>query len=108
MPKRPKRAVVAAVKPLVSKRDALKKQWAGHEERIVGLRERGADAFDELWEVVDEVMSSSLYLAGGMRSEAEFIRKMLPGESARSVQRNRLVAVAFSPEDEARLGITLL
>lgn len=100
----------AIVKPLLAKRDVARAQWARYEERIRRLREEGAEAFDELWEVVDEVMSADppLYLGGGMKSEDEFIARMLPGEDRRSVTRNRLVALAFTPDDEATLGVKLL
>ncbi|MFN7698007.1 MAG: hypothetical protein ACK6CU_17030 [Deltaproteobacteria bacterium] len=41
-------------------------------------------------------------------SEAEFIRKELPGETPRSVKRNVLVARTFKPADEAALGPSVL
>jgi hypothetical protein len=95
---------------LVRPSAALRKEWQAIERRIVALRGRGAEAFDELYEAVHEVMAADppLYLAGGMRSAREFIAKALPGESERSVSRNVLVAVAFSPEDEAAKGIAFL
>src|SRR6185503_13060323 len=63
-----------------------------------------------LYEIVHEVMHGEppLYRAGGMKSENEFIAKMLPGEDKRSVARNVLVAVAFTPRDEREKGLGFL
>jgi hypothetical protein len=94
--------------PLRRATAAQRKEWARAEKEILRLREGGAALFDELWETVHEVMEAGLYLGGGMRSESQFIAKMLPGEDRRSVARNTLVAIAFTPRDEAEKGLTFL
>lgn len=101
------RAIVA---PLAAATAELKRKWKVSEKKILELRARGAGAFDELYEAVHEVMSAEppLYVGGGMRSDADFVRRMLPGESERSVRRNVLVAVCFTPEDEEKKGIAFL
>ncbi len=100
----------AILEPLLRATAAQKKEWARTEKEILRLRAGGAALFDELWELVHDVMSSDppRYLGGGMRTDKEFIARILPGEDKRSVARNTLVAIAFSPEDEAEKGLTFL
>lgn len=98
------------LEPLLRATKAQRERWTEIAKTITELRLKGNEAFDELYEVVDEVVSAEppLYVGGGMRSEKDFIAKMLPGETRRSVWRNRLVAVAFTPKDEDDLGLTWL
>lgn len=98
------------LEPLLRASAAQQKEWARTEKEIVRLREGGAALFDELWELVHEVMTSDppRYLGGGMKTEREFIARVLPGEDKRSVARNTLVAVAFTPADEAEKGLGFL
>lgn len=100
----------AITEPLAAATADLKRQWQRREKEILALRAQGASAFDELYETVHEVLSAEppLYLGGGMRSEREFIQKLLPGESERTVKRNVLVAICFTPEDEGKKGIAFL
>ncbi|GAB4109643.1 MAG: hypothetical protein OHK0013_45250 [Sandaracinaceae bacterium] len=78
-------------------------------KRVRKLRAEGAKGWDELWETVDAIVSADPPLwRGRYGSEAEFIRKELPGETPRSVKRNVLVARTFTPADEAALGPSLL
>jgi hypothetical protein len=78
-------------------------------ERLRALRTEGAESWDAQWEMVDEILSADPPLwRATYASEAEFIRKELPGETPRSVHRNMLVAVTFTPEDEKKRGISVL
>jgi hypothetical protein len=90
--------------------DALRREFTKVHAAIAKLRTQGSEAFDELYETVGRVLTSNppLYLGGGYRTAQEFIDAELPGETLRSVQRNVLVARCFSPEEEARHGITFL
>ncbi len=93
-----------------TQRLALKRQYEAARKRLAELRSLDCSAFDELWELVDEIVSSDppMYLGGGFASTKAFISRELPGESQRSVARNILVARSFSPEDEAKHGISFL
>lgn len=110
--KRPRKpsAREAITAPLRRATAAMKKDWEKTERVIVRLRGAGAQAFDELYETVYAVMTSDppVYLGGGMRTAREFIERMLPGEDERSVSRNVLVAIAFTPRDEQTKGIGFL
>ncbi len=78
-------------------------------ERIRRLRGQGMAAFDELWEAVAGVVEGDVPLwRAHYQSESDFIAKVLPGETRRSVGRNVLVARSFSPADEATHGIAFL
>lgn len=103
----PQRAMVA---PLEKASRELRAQWTRSEREIERLRAAGAEAFDDLWEAVHRVIAHDppLYLGGGMRNKGQFIAKVLPGESARTVARNILVAVCFTPADEERHGLAFL
>lgn len=78
-------------------------------KRLRTLRTEGAESWDAQWEMVDEILSADPPLwRATYASEAEFIRKELPGETPRSVHRNMLVAVTFTPDDEKKRGISVL
>ena len=87
-----------------------KKKLAAALQIIGKLRGQGTEAFDELWEQVRDVLEAEppLWRHGDYKSEADFIRRELPGETARSVRRNILVATCFTPKDEADKGISFL
>lgn len=54
-------------------------------ERLRALRSEGAESWDARWEMVDEILSADPPLwRATYASEAEFIRKELPGETPRS------------------------
>ena len=77
--------------------------------KLRALRTEGAETWDAQWETVGEILASDPPLWRALyASEAEFIRKELPGETPRSVNRNVLVAVTFTPEDEKKRGISVL
>lgn len=79
--------------------------------QVIGkLRGQGTEAFDELWEQVRDVLEAEppLWRHGDYKHEADFVRQELPGETARSVRRNILVASCFTPKDEADKGISFL
>jgi hypothetical protein len=80
----------------------LKREFDRSRAIIEKLRGAGGEAFDDLWEEVDRVRSHQppLWVGGGYRSFAAFIAGELPGETARSVNRNVLVARSFTPADE--------
>jgi hypothetical protein len=87
-----------------------KKKLAAALQIIGKLRGQGTEAFDELWEQVRDVLEAEppLWRHGHDKSEADLIRRELPGETARSVRRNMLVATGFTPKDEADKGISFL
>lgn len=88
---------------------ALRRALEPHLKKLRALRSEGARGWDELWETVDTILSAEPPLWRGLyASEAEFIRKELPGETPRSVKRNVLVARTFTPADEAALGTSVL
>jgi hypothetical protein len=95
---------------LVRATAALRKEYEKARARIQKLRSLGSEAFDELYEEVARVLESDppIYVGGGHRTREAFIAAELPGETVRSVQRNVLVALCFSPADEARHGINFL
>ncbi len=95
---------------LVRASAGLRKEFEKARTRIQKLRSLGSEAFDELYEEVARVLESDppIYVGGGHRTREAFIAKELPGETVRSVQRNMLVALSFSPDDEARHGINFL
>jgi hypothetical protein len=89
---------------------ALKRAFAKASARLAALRAQGSASYDAFWELVDDMMRAQppLWLGGGYRTEKEFVAAELPGETKRSVARNRLVARCFTPADEARHGINFL
>lgn len=97
-------------KPLIRATAALRKEFEQVRTRLRKLRAQGSEAFDDLYEEVARILESDppLYLGGGYRTREAFIAAELPGETIRSVNRNMLVALCFSPEDEARHGINFL
>ncbi|MBI4511333.1 MAG: hypothetical protein HY698_16995 [Deltaproteobacteria bacterium] len=95
---------------LVRASAARRKEFNDAMERVRKLREKGSVSFDELWEEVARLVDGEppLFMAGGHRTLEEFLKKELPGETRRTVHRNILVALAFSPADEAKHGIAFL
>ncbi len=87
-----------------------KKKLAAALRVIAKLRGQGTESYDELWEQVRDVLEAEppLWRHGDYKHEADFIRRELPGETARSVRRNILVASCFTPKDEADKGISFL
>ena len=110
----PKKAAASKAKAvghrLVRATAALKKGFEKVRAQVRRLRSTGTDAFDELYELVGDVLDSEppLYVGGGYQTKEEFIAAELPGETLRSVKRNVLVARCFSAADEARHGIAFL
>lgn len=81
-------------------------------KRIAALKGKEAEQWDELWEAVGEAVEARegevpLYRAKHASLEA-FVKAALPGETARSVKRNVLVAGAFTGADYKRHGEGLL
>ena len=105
-----KKAASRTTTRLARRSSYLHREYERARKRVDRLQNRGAEAFDELWEEIDRIVTHDppLYFGGGYRSLKEFIAAELPGETERSVKRNRLVARSFTPEDEARHGIAFL
>jgi hypothetical protein len=84
---------------------ALKRAWDKLAAGIDGFAEKGAAAFDELWEAVAHVVDHQppLYLFGGYKSAAEFFEKRLHTDT-RTAQRNIRVARYATPQEEAEYG----
>ena len=96
-------------KPKVPIDRALKKRWTEAIAKVTRARDQGADAFDDLWETVAEIIEHDppLYLAGGFPTATAFITKHL-AETERTARRYMRVALFASPEEEARYGISKL
>lgn len=89
---------------------AMRKEFASAKAQLKKLQAQGMVAFDAYWETVASLIEGErpLYLGGGYKTAKAFIDAELPGEDARSVRRNVLVARCFTPQDEARHGINFL
>lgn len=87
----------------------LKKQWDETLGVIRRAKGRGAEAFDELWEAVAQVVEHDppLYVLGGYGSAAEFFVEVLQ-EKERTAQRFIRVAKYATPTEEAKYGTTVL
>jgi hypothetical protein len=87
----------------------LKKLWDATLAEIQKAKGRGAEAFDELWEAVAQVVEHEppLYVLGGYGSAREFFEEVLQ-EKARTAQRFMRVAKYATPREEAKYGTTVL
>ena len=97
--KKPTADALAPVDP------ALKRAWEKFASSIDSLAEKGAAAFDELWENVAHVVDHQppLYLFGGYKTVAEFFKERLHTD-VRTAQRNIRVARYATPQEEADYG----
>ena len=92
-----------------AERDADARKFEKLRKDIAHLRSKGAAAFDELYEAVAVAYQGDPPLwRVKYGTERAFLAAELPGEDKRSVRRNVLVAVCFTPEDEAKHGIAFL
>ncbi len=84
---------------------ALKRAWDKLAGSIDSFAEKGAAAFDDLWEAVAHVVDHEppLYLFGGYKTAAEFFKKRLHTDK-RTAQRNIRVARYATPQEEADYG----
>ncbi len=88
---------------------ALKQRWEEAAAALDRARGQGASAFDELWEMVGEVIDHDppLYLAAGIATAREFLRKYTH-EPERTAKRFIRVARYASPAEEERHGVAKL
>lgn len=84
---------------------ALKRAWDKLASSIDAFAEKGAAAFDELWEAVAHAVDHEppLYLFGGYKTAAEFFEQRLHTDT-RTAQRNIRVARYATPQEEAEFG----
>lgn len=83
----------------------LEAAWKRLEARIHDAMGRGAEAFDELWENVGEVVHHNppLYVLGGYKSASDFFARVLHTD-LRSATRNISVAEHATPAQEEQYG----
>jgi hypothetical protein len=88
---------------------ALKQRWEKALATVKASKQRGASAFDQLWETVGEVVEHDppLYLAGGFSTARGFFAAHFD-ETERTAYRNIRVAKYASPAEEARYGVAKL
>lgn len=111
MPKRAHRGKLATKSNIAQLRAAVKvdpkleARWKQLEHRISAAEGRGAEAYDELWETVAEVVHHDppLYVFGGYKSESDFYERALHTD-LRSAKRNEAVAEHATPKEEAEYG----
>ncbi len=85
---------------------ALQRAWKTQLAELEECNRSGTLSWDRKYEAVGAILQHNppLYLAGGVSTVADFVRKYLPGEDVRSVQRNVRVAQYASPDEEIRHG----
>ncbi len=100
-PRRPVQRTVA-----VKVDQSLKKAWAASLSALRRADREDAFAFDRKYEAVGEILDHNppLYLAGGVSTVGDFVRKYLPNETVRNVLRSARVARYASPDEEKRYG----
>ncbi len=83
----------------------LEARWKQLEHRVADAESRGAEAYDELWETVGEIVhhDPALYVFGGYKSESDFYKRALHTD-LRSAKRNIAVAEHATPKEEADYG----
>jgi len=88
---------------------ALKQRWDKALSTVKASKQKGASAFDDLWETVGEVVEHDppLYLAGGFSTARAFFTAHFE-ETERTAYRNIRVAKYASPAEEARYGVAKL
>lgn len=88
---------------------ALKQRWDNALTTVIASKQKGASAFDALWETVGEVVEHDppLYLAGGFSTARAFFAAHFE-ETERTAYRNIRVAKYASPTEEARYGVAKL
>lgn len=88
---------------------AIKQQWEKAIATLKASKQKGAAAFDELWETVGEVVEHDppLYLAGGFATAKAFLAAHFE-ETQRTAYRNVRVAKYASPSEEAKYGVAKL
>lgn len=88
---------------------ALKVRWDKAIATLSASKQKGATAFDVLWETVSEIVEHDppLFLAGGFSTAKAFLAAHFE-ETERSAYRNMRVAKYASPTEEARYGVAKL
>jgi hypothetical protein len=92
---------IAAAHPDPVKRARFEKLFA----RLEAAKHKGAASFDELWELALTILEAGLYVYGGFKSEADFLKRALQTDP-RTAKRNMRVAKYASPKDEETYGVT--
>lgn len=95
----------AKPRPIAVKIDpVLATGWKKALATLASAASEGQRAWDLKYETVGQILQHSppLYLAGGMATPADFVKRYLPGENLRSVLRNVRTAQYASPEEEAK------